>query len=247
MGSFCRFTPSQNTDTIWKFFAPIIGNNFGTAGLVAGLYMRSGGDPFFGYDRYSGFNPLELKNYAYDKHGFGIGRWRHWTRKQSLYNFCKKAGVPLYKLYTQMEFVMDEFSGTTYGPVLKELKDATSVKDAACLIYDRYLDINNRNDEKRELCAMLAMDIYNTYGAPIELMEPVKYVKTDRKRVRVKGERKRRFPFLRKKLGYLKPGEQYRFIAVSHDGKEYALYFEDRYGFVDAEKSQIITHMEAIK
>ena len=141
---------------------------------------------------------------------------------------------------------MDEFSGTTYGPILKELKEATSVPEAAYLVYDKYLDITNHDDDKRETCATLAMAIYDLYGRPTELKVPVKYVFTDRKGVRVKGQKGKIIPFVRKTLGYLEPDKEYRFISVSEDGEEYALYFGDDFGYVNANKTCVITRMEAL-
>lgn len=245
MGDFYKYNSSKNTDILWNFFAPIIGNNFGTAGLIAGLYLRSGCDPYTGYENYMGDDPLELKTFAHDKKGFGIGKWKNWIRKQSYYNICKRDGRVIYDIQAQMEFVMDEFSGTTYGPVLRELMDATSVKEAAYQVYDKYLDIKKHSDDKREICAEIAMDIYNTYGTPKELMVPVKYVISDKNGVRVKGQKKK-FPLIRGTLGYLAPDEEYRFISVSDDGKEYALYYKDEFGYVDASKVHIVTRMEAM-
>ena len=142
---------------------------------------------------------------------------------------------------------MDEFSGTTYGPVLRGLMYATSVKEAAYLVYDKYLDIRKHDDEKREICAELALDIYAPYGIQLELKAPVKYVKTNGKRVRVKGRKGKTIPFIRKTLGYLRPEEIYRFITMSEDGNEYAVYFGDDVGYVNSEKTHIVTKMEALK
>jgi len=247
MGDYLKFTPSKNTNMIWRYFAPLIKNKFGTAGLVAGLYLRSGCDPYTGYENYISEDRPELKEFAHDKKGFGIGKWKNWIRKQSLYNFCRKAGRPVFDIATQVDFVMDEFSGTTYGPVLKELTDATSVKEAAYLVYDKYLDIKKKADEKREICAELALDIYKLYGEPAELKVPVKYVVSNKGRVRVRGQKKKKLPFIRKVLGYLKPEELYRFIMVTDDGKEYAVYFRDEFGYVSAEKTHVVTRMEAVK
>ena len=247
MGDYLTFTPTKNTNTLWRYFAPLIKNNFGTAGLIAGLYLRSGCDPYTGYENYISEDSPELKDFAYDKKGFGLGKWKNWTRKQSLYNFCKRAEKPVFDIATQADFILDEFTGTTYGPVWNGLVDATSVKEAAYLVYDGYLDIKRHNDEKREICAGLAMDIYSIYGEPNELRIPVKYVQTTRNRVRVKGQKSKILPFVRKILGYLKPEELYRFIMVTDDGKEYAIYFNNEFGYVNSEKTNIVTKMEAVK
>lgn len=247
MGDCMKFVATKNTNMLWRYFESLIKNNFGTAGLIAGLYLRSGCDPYFGYEKYVGDDPLDMKTFVHDKKGFGIGKWKNWTRKQSLYNFCRKAETQIYDMATQADFIMDEFSGTTYGPVLRELSDATSVKEAAYLVYDKYLDIKKHDDEKREICAELALDIYLLYGAPNELKVPVKYVKSNGKRVRVKGPKGKAVPFIRKTLGYLKPDEMYRFIMVSDDGSEYALYFNDNFGYVSSEKTNVVTRMEAVK
>lgn len=247
MSSRYKFTASKNTNMAWKFFAPIIGNNLGTAGLIAGLYLRSECDPYTGYVEYLGNDPVDMKTFVHDKKGFGMGKWKSWVRKQSLYNFCSKSGEHLYDINAQASFIMDEFSGTTYGPVLRELMDATSVKEAAYIVYDKYLDMRKHDDEEREICAEMALDIYLLYGEPIELKVPVKYVKSNGKRVRVKGQKGKKLPFVRKTLGYLKPDELYRFAMVSDDGSEYALYFKDEFGYVNSEKTHIVTKMEAVK
>jgi len=247
LGDFYKFTPLKNSNIAWKYFAPIIGNNFGTAGLVAGLYLRSGCDPFTGYENYIGNDQLELDDFAYDKKGFGMGRWKSWIRKQSLYNFARKAEEPIYDIHTQMAFIMDEFSGTTYGPVLQGLKDATSVREAAYLVYDKYLDTKKRSDEKLEICAGIATDIYNTYAGTSELTVPVKYVKTE-KRLRVKSQRsKSLLQIARRTLGYLEPGELYKYVTMTDDGKEFIVHYKDQFGYVRGDKLQVITKMEAIK
>ena len=247
MGDYYSFEQNANTDRAWKYFAPIIGNNFGTAALMAGLYLRSGMDPYTGCEKYGYPSKPELKDFAYDRVGFGIGKWKNWIRKQSLHNFCRVGEESIYDINAQMQFVMDEFSGTTRGPVLRELMDATSVKEAAYLVYDKYLDIKKRSFEKRDICAELAMDIYDTYGTPDVLKIPVKYVKTEKSGVRVKAQKGKKIPLLRKALGYLVPGELYRFISVSDDGREYAVYYNDEFGYVKADKVQIVTRMEVVK
>lgn len=247
MGDYLKFTPSKNTNMLWRHFAPIIQNNFGTAALIAGLYLRSGCDPYTGYENYIGSDEIEVLSFANDKKGFGIGKWKNWVRKQSLFNFCKKAETAVYDISSQADFILDEFSGTTYGPVWNELLDAASVKEAAYQVYDRYLDIRKHDDEKREICAELAMDIYHLYGEPNELKVPVKYVQTNNRRVLVKGQKRKKLPFVRRILGYLNPEELYRFVMVSDDGKEYALYFNDEFGYVNSEKVHIVTRMEAVK
>ena len=237
------FTRNINTDSAWKYFTSVIKNNFGTAALMAGLYFRSGMDPYTGCEKYGYPNTPELKEFAHDRVGFGIGKWKNWTRKQSLHNVCRVGGESIYDINAQMQFVMDEFSGITYGPVLKGLMEATSVKDAAYLVYDNYLDIKKHSDEKRDACAKLAMDIYTTYEELNTMRIPVKYVKTHGNRVRVKAKKR---AFIRKTLGYLKPEEIYKFISVSEDGREYSVYFNDSFGYVNADKVEIVTRMEAI-
>ena len=238
------FEENMNTDRAWKYFAPIIKNNFGTAALMAGLYLRSAMDPYTGCEKYGYPNTPELKDFAHDRVGFGIGKWKDWTRKQSLHNFCRVGGESIYDINAQMQFVMDEFSGTTYGPVLKELMEATSIKEAAYLVYDKYLDVKKHSDEKRVICAELAVDIYDNYGKPAAIKIPVKYVKCNGKRVRVKAKKR---AFIRKTLGYLEPEEIYRFISASDDGREYSVYFNDSFGYVNADKVEVVTRMEVVE
>ena len=247
MGDYYSFEQNANTDRAWKYFAPIIKNNFGTAALIAGLYLRSGMDPYTGCEKYGYPNKPELKDFAYDRVGFGIGKWKNWIRKQSLHNFCRVGEESIYDINAQMQFVMDEFSGTTYGPVLKELMDATSVKEAAYLVYNKYIDIKKRSFEKRDICAELAMDIYSIYGGETELRVPVKYVVANRRGVRVCGQKGKVVPFLRRTLGYLDQEQLYRFISVSDDGKEYAVYFGDEFGYVKSDRTHIVTRMEVVR
>ena len=247
MGDYYSFSPTKNTNALWRYFMPVIGNAFGTAGLIAGLYLRSGCDPYTGYENYIGEDTLALNKFAHDRRGFGIGKWKNWTRKQSLYNFCKKAGTAIYELSTQADFVMDEFSGTTYGPVLKELKEVTSVREAAYLVYDKYLDIKKKNDDKRETCATIAMDVLKTYGEENKLMVPVKYVKADKKGVVVRGKRGKIIPFVRQRMGTMNPEALYQYVTLSDTGNEYAIYFKDAIGYVNTNKVQVVIKLEAIK
>ncbi len=233
---------NDNVMTAVRYFGPKIENPFGVAALVGGLYFISGCDATFGTVE------NDRKKFAMNGEPFGIGEWTEWTRKWSLYNFARLKGSALTDISMQLDFIMDEFIGTTYGPVLDALREAVSVREAAYLVYDRYLDIPDevRTKENRETCANVAMEVYNEYFLPKKMHVPVKYVKTDKKLVRVKGAKKGKFPFLRKTLGYLKPMELYRFISFSDDGAEYALVFDGEMGYVDSEKVYILTRMEAV-
>lgn len=245
MGDHYKFKSYKNTDAAWRYFEPIIENDIGTSALIAGLYLRSGLDPFKGYENYTGVEPLELKDFAYDRKGFGIGKWKNWARKQSLYNYTKKAGVTIYDLHSQMAYVMDELSGITYGPVMQGLKDATDLKEAAYMVYDRYLDIKKPNDEARIICGEIAEDIFKAYALDSKTIVPVKYVKAEARKVRVNDQRSGGvFSFLRKKIGYLAPERLYPYVGITDNAREYIIQYNDQTGFVKAHKVQIVTRFE---
>ena len=245
-----EFRVNKNVEKAWNYFQPLIGNVFGTAALVGALYFRSGMDSYYGWGKYGAYPSMEdesfRKTFIHDKNGFGIVRWTNWIRKQSLFNFCKAAGKYLYDINIQLDFTIDELDSISYGPVLNALKEAASVREAAYAVYDNYLDMKKQKEGQRDICADIAMKVYEYFVTPKKLMVPVKYVKAAGPWVRVKGQKRRKFPFIRKTLGYLDGNEYYRFISASDDCKEYSIYFDEGFGFVDASKVQISIRMEEI-
>lgn len=234
-----------------RFFGPKIENPFGISALVGGLCFATECNNIFGVmanSKGGNIDESTREDFGLNRIEFGIVGWREWTRKWSLYNFCKKRGTSLCDLDSQLEFVMDEFGGITFEPVIKGLRNAKSIPDTAYLVYDKYLDIPKaeRTEEMRDKCAKRAMDIYKEYFHSDELHVPVKYVKTDKKNVRVKAYKKTKFPFIRKTLGYLKPNELYRFISLSEYEEEYIIYFNDSIGCVNENKINIVTRMEVL-
>lgn len=242
------FTPTLQTNVAWDYFYEKIDNPFGTAALVGGLYFVSGCDPDFGCKQIGKVEGKEdtRKNFIFNKKQFGIGGWRHWIRKQSLWNYSGKSAGMLTNLDIQVYFVMDEFSGTTYGTTLYSLKHAEDIKEAVSFVLNGYLDLTKKQKEESSILTTIAEEVYSVYAAPKACIKnPVKYIKTDEAGVTIwKDIPHGLFKLFATRIGKMDVGEMYAFVESSEDGKWFRIRYDDQFGYVDADKTYIVIRME---
>ena len=242
------FTPTLQTNVAWDYFYEKINNPFGTAALVGGLYFVSGCDPDFGCKQIGKVEGKEdtRKNFIFNKKQFGIGGWRHWIRNQSLWNYSGKSAGILTDLDIQMDFVMDEFSGTTYGQILEDLTKSNSVLEAADIIFHKYLDLTKEQKEESTKAMYIAQEVYSVYAAPKACIKnPVKYVKSDIDGITVwKDIPRGLLKVFSTRLGKMDVGKMYAFVESSEDGKWFRIRYDDQFGYVDADKTYIVIRME---
>lgn len=245
-----EFRPTLNTNAAWEFFMREIGNEYGVAALIAGLYFMSGMETGLGKENYEiALEKREDKDarkaFIFEKFQFGIGGWKNWIRKQSLWNFAGKTAENLMNLDMQMRFVMDEFSGTTYGQVLEVLKTTDNVDKAVTSVAIGYLDLNRKQRAEVTVINDIAKIIHDSYICIRKVIfSPVKYVKAENIGVKVFSDIPRGMKRFRKKLGVMDPYDTYSYVETSEDGKWFRIRYEDNFGYVSADKTYIITKME---
>ena len=114
----------------------------GAAGLMCNLFYESGLNPKNlqnKYEKILGYSDEtytaavdsgEYTNFVWDKAGYGIAQWTHWSRKQAFLAFCKAAGESVGDRDAQLKFLMKELSDSFQG-VLDVLMSTVSVREAS--------------------------------------------------------------------------------------------------------------------
>lgn len=240
-----------NMNLTFGYLKTKLGNKYAVYAMMGTFQAVSGFSSYYGWERYKGYLSTDelcfMKDFVHDKKPFGILGWKKWTRKQSLFNLARRAKKGIYDLYSQLAFVMDDINCLAYQPLLEELKETKGVEEACQIIFDReFVDIPKKERKKTlEKTIEFAKEIEEYYEKRAENFKvPKKYVQTDLNRVVVRGPKGKKFPFLRKKFGYLAKGELYPFIVMDDACNEFAILYHGEVGYVKASKAYTITKME---
>lgn len=164
--------------TIWNYFVPKIGNEYGVAALMGNLEAESmlypdivqGDIP---YSEYSKQYTANVDNGVISEYdfvhngpnggGYGLAQWTYSTRKQALYNMYKSGNyTSIGSINLALDYLWYELQ-YNFPSVLSTLKSATSVREASdCVLHDfenpAVQDVNV--EEYRE---SLSMSHYNTF------------------------------------------------------------------------------------
>lgn len=133
----------MNGKIIWDCLKANGLSDCGAAGLMANLKAESGLNPCalqHSYKRKLGYTDApytaavdsgEYTNFVYDKAGYGIAQWTHWSRKKALLEYARATGRSIGDLQMQLEYLLIELK--KYG-LLDNLRAATSVQEASNLV-----------------------------------------------------------------------------------------------------------------
>ena len=77
------------------------------------------------------------EQFTYDRSGYGLCQWSHWTRKKALHEYAKQTARSIGDLEMQLEFLFIELQ-QSYPSVLDVLKRATSVKEASDIVLMKF-------------------------------------------------------------------------------------------------------------
>ena len=128
---------------IWNFLRDKGLNDFAIAGIMGNLHHESGLSSInlqntfekkLGMDDNKYTQSVDngsYKNFVRDSAGYGLCQWTYWTRKEALLNYAKKVGKSIGDLTMQCEFLWTELSAASYKPLMNELKNAKSVREAS--------------------------------------------------------------------------------------------------------------------
>ena len=135
----------DNDKIIWNFLKTRGFNDYAVAGIMGNMKAESGlrsNNLQGSYEKAFNLTDEEYTdkvdknvytNFVHDSAGYGLCQWTYWSRKASLYNWCKTNKCSIGDIYMQLSFFFIELVGT-YASVYKKLQTVTSVREASDLI-----------------------------------------------------------------------------------------------------------------
>lgn len=135
----------DNDKIIWNFLDSRGFNDYAKAGIMGNMKAESGlrsNNLQSSYEKAFNLTDEEYTdkvdkniytNFVHDGAGYGLCQWTYWSRKASLYNWCKTNKCSIGDIYMQLSFFFIELVGS-YTSVYKKLQTVTSVREASDLI-----------------------------------------------------------------------------------------------------------------
>lgn len=167
-----------NEQKIWNFLKNKGLGDHSVAGVMGNLYAESALNPCNlqnTYEKKLGMTDAQYTiavdngkytNFIKDSAGYGLAQWTYWSRKESLFNFCKNMKTSIGDLEMQLEFLWKELQG--YKNLMSILSKAKTVKeasDAVLLDYERPAD---QSDAVKVRRANYGQGYFNKYAKSIE-------------------------------------------------------------------------------
>ena len=140
----------DNASVIWEKLRKTY-SRAGTAGIMGNLEAESALKSVIYQNSYKGSVGLTDQQYVnqvnsgayseykfvHDSVGFGLAQWTYYSRKQGLYDKCKKGRGDIGNLSCQVDFVLDELKGTKLANYLKTTTDVYTATSRVCKEYER--------------------------------------------------------------------------------------------------------------
>ena len=135
----------DNDKIIWNFLDSRGFNDYAKAGIMGNMKAESGlrsNNLQGSYEKAFNLTDEEYTdkvdkniytNFVHDGAGYGLCQWTYWSRKASLYNWCKTNKCSIGDVYMQLSFFFIELV-CSYTSVYKKLQTVTSVREASDLI-----------------------------------------------------------------------------------------------------------------
>ena len=139
----------DNDKIIWNFLKTRGFNDYAIGGIMGNMKAESGlrsNNLQSSYEKSFNLTDEEYTdkvdknvytNFVQDSAGYGLCQWTYWSRKASLYNWCKTNKCSIGDIYMQLSFFFIELVGS-YASVYKKLQTVTSVREASDLILLNY-------------------------------------------------------------------------------------------------------------
>lgn len=150
----------ERSSHVWHAFQHSKINPFGIAGLMGNLYAESGLNPRNlqnSFEKKLGMSDDEYTKavdsgvytrFDSDGAGYGLAQWTYPSRKRGLLELCRKKGVSIGDLDTQIEYLMWELEHL-FPSLLEQLKSTVSVREASDAVL---LQFENPKDHGLEVC-----------------------------------------------------------------------------------------------
>lgn len=182
----------SNESIIWNYLISNdkIGNPYGVAGLMGNLYAESGLNPInlqnsgntkFGltdaeYTSRVDSGVITKTTFVHDGYGYGLAQWTYYTRKQKLYTYCKSNGTgSIGDINSQLTFLWNELQ--SYSSVLKVLKSAKSIQEAADIVLTKYEKPANQSDSVKKKRATYGQQIFDRQNNSVVETKPSEQAK----------------------------------------------------------------------
>ena len=174
-GDTSKPTDTAEPDLLWNFFMDRLENPYAVAGLMGNLYLESylrannlqdSSNSYYGisdaeYTRR--VDSGEYTNFIYDSDGYGLAQWTYWSRKQTLYNHAQDWNASIGNVVMQADCLYYEMQ-TTFSSVLRDLRNADSVREASDIVLTRLEGAANQSEAVKELRASYGMQFFNQYS-----------------------------------------------------------------------------------
>lgn len=169
---------------IYDFLLPVLGRNeYAVYGIMANIKIESSYNPKNlqnSYERKLSFTDESYTeavddglydNFIYDRAGYGLAQWTHWSRKKKLLQYAKDMGTSIGDGDMQLNFIEYELS-TNFVGVYNLLKLAQSPSEAAKLFMIHYEKPKDQSVANQNYRAAIAEDICAQFnqaaGSPIK-------------------------------------------------------------------------------
>lgn len=164
--------------TIWDFFLPLIGNEYGTAALMGNLEAESGLRPnnlqnsyesSLGYTDTSYTAAVDSGAYSRgsfvnDEAGYGLAQWTYSSRKAALYDFWKATGISsIGDISVQCGYLYLELRND-YSGVWTTLCNASNIRDASDAVLHDFENPADQSTSVEEKRAAMGVKWYNLYS-----------------------------------------------------------------------------------
>jgi N-acetylmuramoyl-L-alanine amidase CwlA len=185
---------NDNAAIIWRFLSNKGLNDYAVAGVMGNLYSESGLNPKNlqnSFEKKLGMNDetytaavntdaYSKESFVNDGAGYGLAQWTFSTRKKALYEFTRDREMSIGDLYTQLEFLWNEF--TDRVRMLAELAASTSVLEASNIIlhqFEKPKDQSSSVEKKRAKFGQIYYDKFAKEASKPMTAEDVKEVVKD--------------------------------------------------------------------
>ena len=170
-----KMTRYDNEKTIWDFLYKNFKSKYAAGGVMGNFYYLCKLKPYHLQTKFE--EELEMdsktytkyvdkgkyKNFATDKAGYGLARWKTKESKKALLDYAKVQGKSIGDLEMQLNFFWKDISSSKYSKIFNKIKKATSVKEVSDAIYKTYLNNKGNNNSTLTNIANYGRFYFNIY------------------------------------------------------------------------------------
>lgn len=236
----------MNENEIWDYLYESTGSAIGTAAIMGNLMAESSLNPKCatslkktGYttaDQYILASDDGVHDFAHDGVAFGLVQWCYHTRKQGFLDYARMAGKSVGDLYTQLEYLVQEMSGS-YKTAWNAVLNATSIREASDVIMLRYENPATKTEAMKQRRAQYGQKFYDQFAKPQQKEEsaakPQQKMVVATANVRIRAGDSMDYG----KVGRLVKGNSLEYVATSNGF--HGVRMKDRVGWVSGEYSEV--------